>query len=415
MVNFARFRPEETAPVTDPTTGVGDVWLFPEGFGHDGAPYVLRVEDPPNTTRAKHLHRGDVVYFYVKGEHRIEGEQLYRAGDVRWVRAGQAYGPETTGPEGAAWWVVSFRDPVPVDVPDVAAAPVLPRFAAPYDWSAIDEAVALTGGAVVEGLVEPALRLAFNAQIDAWIAAHPEVGVPRSGSELYDAFLGHRTRRLHGLAAKASAAADLITHPLILSWAQRMLAPVGHQVLLNAGELIDIGPDEPAQLLHRDNDSWPALPRSQHSPLVNAIVAMTDFTTETGATNVAPGSHLWVSGRYPEPQEIALATMEAGDVLLFRGDVIHGGGANVTVDRTRRGVSLSYVTGWLRPVEASLLNVPAEVAATLSAQMQGLLGYDAHDGTAVGGGFLGLFEGGSPRDALVSLAENQIADLSTTR
>lgn len=397
-MDVARFRPDEVSPITDPTTGVGDVLLFAEGFGQDGAPYVMRVTDPPHTTRGRHQHQGDVVYFYVEGEHHIEGEGTYRAGDVRWVRAGQCYGPETTGPDGGTWWVVSYRNPIPVDVPDTT--PALPRFAAPYDWAAIDEAVRETGGAVVEQLVEPDLREAFNAQIDAWIADHPDVGVPRSGSTLYDAFLGHSTRRLHGLAAKVPAAADLIAHPQILAWAQRMLAPVGHQVLLNAGELIDIGPGEPAQLLHRDNDSWPALPRTPDSPLVNAIVAMTDFTEETGATNVAPGSQRWVPGRYPELAEITLATMRPGDVLLFRGDVVHGGGANDTTDRTRRGVSLSYVTGWLRPVEASLLNVPAPVAAALPAQVRSLLGYETHDSTSVGGGFLGLYEGGSPERAL---------------
>ena len=101
MKNALKFNPEDVDAITDPTTGSGDIRLFDEALGQEGQPFVLHVQDPPNKTRPRHYHHGDVIYFYVAGEHHIEGEGTYRAGDVRWTRAGHAYGPETTGSEGA--------------------------------------------------------------------------------------------------------------------------------------------------------------------------------------------------------------------------------------------------------------------------------------------------------------------------
>ena len=88
--------------------------------------------------------------------------------------------------------------------------------------------------------------------------------------------------------------------------------------------------------------------------------------------------------------------MEAGDALLFRGDVIHGGGANTT-ESHRRAVSVSYCAGWLRPVENSFLNVSRERAKILPTRVQKLLGYAAYDGKRDGGGLVGLYENGDPR------------------
>ncbi len=408
MPDVARFRLDDVTPIDDPTSESGRVWVFPHGLGQDGVPFVMRGSDPPHKTRGRHSHHGDVVYFYAAGEHHVEGEGIYRAGDVRWCRAGTVYGPETTGPAGGSWWIVSAANPVPIDARDVETAPSQAvrqgddpaRFAAPFDWSAIDAAVLRSGAAIVEGLLDAEARARLDREIDEQLAHHARGGLPESGSGLYDTFLGHRTRRLHGLAAKLASGAALIAHSEITAWAGRMLGPGGHSILLNAGELIEIGPGEPAQLLHRDTDSWPLLAIGGDPVVVNAILALDAFTLETGATHVAIGSHAWERARQAGPSELSRATMRSGDALLFRGDVLHGGGANGTADRRRRGISLSYCVGWLRPVENSWLNVPPSVAATLPRRAQELLGYAVHDATSVGGGVLGQFEMGDPRDLL---------------
>lgn len=409
MVDALKFDIKTVDSITDPTTGSSDVFLFPEALGQDGRPYVFMVEDPPHKTRARHYHHADVLYVYTKGEHHIEGEGTYRAGDLRWTRAGHAYGPETTGPEGGAWWVISYADPVPVEVNsrDAGAekpAPalvsnMLPEFAAPYDWPAIDAAVQSTGGAILKGVLSEEYLTELDQDIDDYLLDNKGSGGPASGSGAYDLFLGKQTIRLHGLVEKVASTVELIGDAQIVNWAERMLGGVASSVLLNAGELIQIEPGEPAQFPHRDTDSWPALPIGSEPMLVNAIYALDDFTAENGATHVAPGSWNWDDGRRPTRAEYARAVMKRGDALLFRGDVIHGGGENASPAR-RRALSISYCAGWLRPVENSFLNVPLATARKLPVKVQQLLGYSPHDATNRNGGLVGLYECGDPQRAI---------------
>ncbi|MEM7020598.1 MAG: phytanoyl-CoA dioxygenase family protein [Pseudomonadota bacterium] len=275
----------------------------------------------------------------------------------------------------------------------------LPIFQLPYDWQTIDEVVSKkAGGAIIQSLLSTEQLNALNEQIDLYLEECPEVGLPKSGSSRYDRFLGLRTIRFHGLAEKFSLSRSLISDPRVIAWAQRMMAPKATSIQLNAGELIQIGPDEPAQFPHRDTDSWP-LPLGGAPIIVNAIVALDDFTLENGATYIVPESWQWPETRKAEPEDYVRAVMNAGDAVFFRGDLIHHGGENKS-SLPRRGISLSYCLGWLRPVENSFLNVSRETAKTLAAPLQDLLGYAAHDGAALKSGMVGLFENGDPRRAL---------------
>ena len=406
MLDHLHIRPDDITPIADPDTD-GQLWIHPDAFGQAGVPYMIKVSDPPHTTRPRHSHHGDVCYLYVQGEHHIAGEGVYRSGDVRWTRAGHIYGPETTGPEGGTWWLITDANPIPVNHPTTDDSSV-PRHEARADAppatrvgpdTPLDDLVESTrepGAIIVEGWLDAARLAGVNREIDEWLAAHPQAGLPDSGSELYDRFLGHRTLRLHGLAHKLPRwGPELIADPFLVEWATRALDPVATSVLLNAGELIQIGAGETAQYLHRDSDSWPALPVGDHPVVVNAIIALDDCTIDNGATHVAPGSHRWPASRQANPDELTRATMRAGDVLLFRGDLVHGGGANLT-DRRRRVLSISYCSGWLRPVENHAANIPADTIASFEPALRGLLGAGVHDATSRGGGVLGLVDGTNP-------------------
>ncbi len=234
----------------------------------------------------------------------------------------------------------------------------LTRFTRPYDWGKIDSAVQTIGGAIVEDLLASKEVESLNDQVDESLALHGDMANAATGSGVYDTFLGHKTLRLHGLVEKVPASANLIGRDELVDWAERMIAPVANSVLLNAGELIQIQPDEPAQYLHRDTDSWP-IPIGAHPHLVNAIVALDPCTLENGATYLAPASWQWEPRRQPQDGELIRAIMKPGDALLFRGDLVHGGGENKT-DSRRRVLSISYCAGWLRPVENSFLNLSRE-------------------------------------------------------
>ncbi|MEU6799804.1 phytanoyl-CoA dioxygenase family protein [Streptomyces neyagawaensis] len=284
---------------------------------------------------------------------------------------------------------------------DADTGPDATAFEAPYDWPAIDECVRTQGAAVVRGLVDRSLVDAFNRELDEWLENNPRTVGSDTGSGIYDLFLGRRTLRVHGVPGKVRASHDLITHPEIVACMRRLLAPWSNEILLSVAELIQIGPREAAQMIHRDTGSWwPHLPRQEHPWNASAMVALTPFTPETGATRVVPGSCHWPLDQSPRGDQIGRAVMEPGDALLFRGDVLHGGGANRTTDRSRRGIALSYCAGWLRPVDNNMLAVPPSMAAECSDELLGLLGYVAHDATRQGGGLVGMYDNGDPLKAL---------------
>lgn len=275
----------------------------------------------------------------------------------------------------------------------------LPRIKKKIDWQSIDATVNQVGGVVIESMFPSTEVAAFNREFDDFIHQNPDAGLPTSNSTTYNKFLGHHTIRFHGLAAKSPTAAAWLEHPFLVSWAERMMQPIAASVLMNAGELIQIAPGEPRQFLHRDSDSWPIAQIGHHPIIVNAIVALDPFTEQNGATRIAPGSHRWQPEQRAADDQIVRAIMNPGDALLFRGDVLHGGGANES-DKPRRGVSISYCAGWLRTVENSQFNIPIETARTLSPTLQSLLGFRNYDGSAHDGGLLGLYENGDPAELL---------------
>lgn len=248
------------------------------------------------------------------------------------------------------------------------------------------------GGVIVDGWLSADLLDRFNAQLDPWLAGHAGTD---SGSDASDEFLGHRTRRLQGLAVKAPAFVEIMLEERILAYAEAVLGPISPTIILNDGEVIDVGPGESAQPMHRDDDAWNfAKPGSPM--IVNTIAALVDVTPEMGGTLVVPGSHRWDADRVPADAEITACDLPAGSTLFFRGDTLHAGGANTTTDRWRRALSTGFCCGWLRPVENSYTNVPPEVARTLPRRAQELLGYALYDASAIGGGYLGYHDMSDP-------------------
>jgi hypothetical protein len=61
---------------------------------------VVIFSFPPNYVGKVHWHPADTVYVVRQGVFNVEGEGAYKVGDIRWVKAGTLYGPESAGPEG---------------------------------------------------------------------------------------------------------------------------------------------------------------------------------------------------------------------------------------------------------------------------------------------------------------------------
>jgi ectoine hydroxylase-related dioxygenase (phytanoyl-CoA dioxygenase family) len=210
-------------------------------------------------------------------------------------------------------------------------------------------------------------------------------------------FFGRTTKRFSAVMCKAKATIDLIMHERILSLCERVLIaddigpPRCDRIQLNLTQAISIGPNEPEQVVHRDQQLFWVTPG--YELLVNAMFCLDDFTFENGGTRFVPGSCAWELDRWPEPHDIAAAEAKAGSVILWLGSMMHGGGENLT-SRARRGLIVSYNLGWLAQTERLLLSAPQAIVRTLPERLQHLIGYQVHRPN------LGWVEGRDPKQWL---------------
>ena len=123
-------------------------------------------------------------------------------------------------------------------------------------------------------------------------------------------FWGFKTKRFSALVAKSRTfAVQVAPNPQILSVMDRLLGPrcQNGQFQLHVTQLVQIGPDESSQIMHRDD--W-LMPFTQPGPqcFCSTMWALTDFTVDNGATSVILGSHKWTDERNPkEGDEIVQA------------------------------------------------------------------------------------------------------------
>jgi ectoine hydroxylase-related dioxygenase (phytanoyl-CoA dioxygenase family) len=190
-----------------------------------------------------------------------------------------------------------------------------------------------------------------------------------------DEFNGLHTRRTGALIARSETARRLIQHPLVLGATKEILSH-STNVQLHITQAIAIGPDSPAQAIHRDQWAWDFFPFPDNYEVeVSAIWALTDFTEANGATRVVLGSHRAADGKTYVEEDSVPAEMGRGSVVLYTGSEYHGGGTNLT-DETRIGIQCSYAVGWLRQEENQYLSVPLDVARNLPVDLLRLMGYE---------------------------------------
>ena len=205
-------------------------------------------------------------------------------------------------------------------------------------------------------------------------------------------FLGLRTKRLGSLFRRSKAAQELVVHPTVMALCDLTLLPHCARYQLNFTGVMHLEPGADGQTLHRDGCLYPVL--HPHPPMViPAMWALSDFTAENGATQIAPGSHLWEHERTPFTDEVVSADMPAGSVLIYTGGVYHGGGANRS-NGARTGMAMQYSLGWLRQEENQYLANPPEFAKDYPERLQRLIGYD------YGGPYLGFVNGDDPHRVL---------------
>ena len=255
------------------------------------------------------------------------------------------------------------------------------------------EHVERDGAVIIEQLLSPDIVTAFNAEVDEIVAA------TRPGSRYGEADGGHHganTKRVSGLTSLSRTFRErILNDPLVLGVSRAVMTRLSDSYWMSAAQLIEIGPGNAPQPLHRDMETFPvfrAAGPDGPEVMCNFLTALTDFTAANGATRIIPGSNRWpdferINRRESEPLTIR-AEMRAGDSVFMSGKIVHGGGANTTADEYRRGLALSFCPGFLVPEEAHPFFVPMEVVRTLAPEVQQLLGFRSFHNRVQHGGSL---------------------------
>jgi ectoine hydroxylase-related dioxygenase (phytanoyl-CoA dioxygenase family) len=242
----------------------------------------------------------------------------------------------------------------------------VPRTACDAGLDEIESALRESGCVVVEGAASAEQMDRIAAELEPFLGTTPVGG---------DEFTGLNTRRTGSLLARSREFQRLAAHPTVLGVLDRVLADHATSYQLHLTQVIEIGPGEPAQYVHRDQWAFDFFPFPNGFDVeCHTMWAMNDFTEENGATRVIPGSHRWDDKLRPGVEETVPAEMPKGSVLFYLGSLYHGGGENRS-SRARRGVNVGYTLSWLRQEENQYLACPPEVARALPEAVARLAGY----------------------------------------
>jgi hypothetical protein len=222
------------------------------------------------------------------------------------------------------------------------------------------------GAVIIDSLIPESTTLQISTELRPYLDACPE-GLTN--------FSGESTKRVGALMARSPGSRDLALNPLINELCSKFLEDFTDGYQLNFTQAIEISPSETTQPLHRDRGVWGGYLNRKIETQFSTVWAMTDFTQANGATCLVPGSHKWDKDREATEQEILVAEMSAGSVLLYGGSILHGGGANTTDSDNRLAVLIHYTLSWLRQEENQYLSCPPEIASELPVELRDLMGY----------------------------------------
>ncbi|KAH7554908.1 hypothetical protein J3E72DRAFT_200675 [Bipolaris maydis] len=236
------------------------------------------------------------------------------------------------------------------------------------------------GGVIIKGILTPTQVKQLRKELEPLLEKFQRGSTTDIGP--LQSFHGSQTKRAGGLTNCSAVFRDhLLDNDFLHAIAARSFGKGGRPGIdaywISSANTINVGPGQPAQVLHRDLGNYPPYhllgpdgPESQ----VTFLIATVDFTDANGATRIIPGSQKWSFDRKWSTDQTIASEMEAGDCLLFGGKVVHGTGANTT-DHERGCVAFTFCANHLTPEEAHPHILNADVVRGLSERAQRSLGF----------------------------------------
>lgn len=251
------------------------------------------------------------------------------------------------------------------------------------DVSKIASIFAQDGAIIIEGFLTPEQIQRFNAELDDPLQKLLPGGEMEGVPDETRGFLGLKTKRLTDLITHSKTwREEIVNDDLMHAICEEILTKHVGGYWLSTAQMMEIGPGNPKQPLHRDfGNWWPnyVMPPSTPETLLNFLLATTDTTEENGATRAIPGSHKWPYSvddhNFGGEDQALTCPLKAGDVLLIGGRIVHGGGENSTKDFYRRVLSIAICANCYAQEEAFALTVELETVKKLPIRVQRFLGF----------------------------------------
>ncbi|HXG54331.1 MAG TPA: phytanoyl-CoA dioxygenase family protein, partial [Vicinamibacterales bacterium] len=227
------------------------------------------------------------------------------------------------------------------------------------------------GYVLIENALPETQRLHLLETLNGTYAA-----LEREGRNTYPGGVGMSERLILNLHNKDEAFIDLIDHPVTFPLVSHMLQDGSYKnsepFIVTQFSARDPRKGASPQQLHIDS----RFPGPPFALMTITLWMLNDFTIESGATRLVPGSHR--RAEYPQdgvrqPDELTVQA-PAGSVLIYNGSAWHGGGEKLK-ELERWSVIISYARWWLKPAFDMTLNTPPDLYANLSPARRELFGF----------------------------------------
>ncbi len=232
--------------------------------------------------------------------------------------------------------------------------------------ASIDEASACLaehGYVIIDRLASSEDCQSINAELAPWYET------TRLGDSEH---AGQMTARTGALIARSPTVRKLIMNELVLGVVGRAL-PYMFQIGLT--EMVSLAPGSPPQFLHQDQSVLGPYPFDKdYELMITTIWAISEFTEEAGATRFVPESHKLGPWQELSQGDTIGAVMPRGSVMILSGRLYHGSGENRS-QKVRRGMTIDFISSWLRQMENQYLSCPLEIARTLEPDLLRVMGY----------------------------------------